>query len=123
MNVALWVVQVLLALTNGFVGVAKLTQPKEKAYEQGLHYVEDFTQGQLRLIGVAEALAAVGLILPWALNIAPVLTPLAAVGVILVQLGAVYTHFRRGETKMIPVNLVLIALAVFVAWGRFINAV
>jgi DoxX-like family len=61
----------------------------------------------------------VGLILPAALDIAPVLVPLAAVGLVLLMVGAIITHVRRHEAQAIVVNLALLALAVLVAWGRF----
>jgi uncharacterized membrane protein YphA (DoxX/SURF4 family) len=121
-NTALWIAQILLALAFGAAGFMKLTQPKSVAYERGLKWVEDFSQGQINLIGLAEVLGAIGLILPWALNVLPVLTPVAAVGLMIVMLGAAYTHLRRGETPMIAINAVLFALALFVAWGRFTGA-
>jgi DoxX-like family len=61
----------------------------------------------------------VGLILPAALGIAPVLVPLAAVGLVVLMAGAIITHLRRHQAQPIVVNLALIALAVLVAWGRF----
>lgn len=122
MNTALWIVQILLALAFGAAGFMKLAQPKSVAYERGLKWVEDFSDGQLKLIGLVEVLGAVGLILPWALSVLPVLTPIAAAGLAITMLGAAYTHLRRGENPMILVNLVLLALAAFVAWGRFTGA-
>ena len=64
-------------------------------------------------------LAAAGLILPAALGIAPILVPLAAVGVVLLMIGAIITHTRRDEAPSIVVNIAILALAGFVAWGRF----
>jgi uncharacterized membrane protein YoaK (UPF0700 family) len=64
-------------------------------------------------------LAAIGLILPAALDVVPVLVPLAAVGLIALMAGAALTHGRRREIPMIAINLVLLALAAVVAWGRF----
>jgi uncharacterized membrane protein YphA (DoxX/SURF4 family) len=122
-NTALWIAQILLALAFIATGLLKLTQPKAVAYERGLKWVEDFSQSQINLIGILEILGAIGLILPWALNVLPVLTPVAAVGLMIVMLGAAYTHLRRGENAMIAANVVLFALALFVAWGRFTGAV
>ena len=121
-NTALWIAQILLALAFLATGFLKLMQPKSVAYERGLKWVEDFSQGQINLIGVVEILGAIGLILPWALNVLPVLTPVAAVGLAVTMLGAAYIHLRRGEMPLIIVNLVLFALAAFVAWGRFTGA-
>lgn len=118
MNVALWIIAALLAL--GFLagGALKLVQPKEKL-PAGWGWVDDFSGSSIKTIGTLEVLAAVGLILPAALDIAPVLVPLAAVGLALLMVGAVITHLRRREPQGIVVTLVLLALAVFVVWGRF----
>jgi DoxX-like family len=64
-------------------------------------------------------LAAIGLILPGALKIVPVLVPLAATGLVLMMVGAAITHARRKEAQLIPINAVVLVLAVVVAWGRF----
>ncbi|HZN19825.1 MAG TPA: DoxX family protein [Micromonosporaceae bacterium] len=119
MNIALWVVAGLLAAVFLASGVMKLVQPKEKLAASGFGWVEDFSPGAIKAIGALEILAAVGLILPAALDIVPVLVPLAAVGLVLVMVGATITHLRRNEAKLIGAPLVLLALAVFVAWGRF----
>jgi uncharacterized membrane protein YphA (DoxX/SURF4 family) len=118
-NVALWILAGLLAAMFLAAGAMKLTQPKEKLAESGMAWTEDFGAGAIKAIGSLEALGAVGLVLPAALGIAPVLTPLAAVGLSLVMLGAAATHLRRHEWQMIVVNVVLLALALLVAWGRF----
>ncbi|WDG18187.1 DoxX family protein [Microbacterium sp. Clip185] len=70
--------------------------------------------------GVVEVLGAVGLILPPLTGIAPILAPIAAIGLVLVQLGAVVFHLRRGEAKVVPMNLVLLMLAVAAAVLGFI---
>lgn len=118
MNIALWIVQALLAVAFLGAGAMKLTQPKEKLVTS-LAWAESFSPTSIKLIGAAEILGALGLVLPALTWIAPVLTPLAAVGLAVVMVGAIVTHGRRGETPMIAVNAVLLALAVFVAWGRF----
>jgi DoxX-like family len=79
MNIALWIIAGLLAVASLASGAMKLTQPKEKL-ASGYGWVEDFGAGAVKAIGTLEVLAAVGLILPAALDIAPVLVPLAAVG-------------------------------------------
>lgn len=119
MDIALWVVQVLLAIAFGMAGVMKVTQPKTKLAEN-MAWVNDFSANNIKLIGVVEVLAAIGLILPMLTNILPVLTPLAAIGLILTMIGAMITHLRRGENSMIVINLVLLALAAFVAYGRLV---
>lgn len=119
MNTVLWIAQILLALAFGISGVSKATQPREKL-ATNMAWVNDFSATQVRIIGVLELLAAIGLILPALTGILPVLTPLAAVGLVLTMIGAAYTHYRRNEAKIIPVNLVLLLIAAFVAYGRFV---
>lgn len=82
-------------------------------------WVDDFSQRTIRWIGVAELLGAVGLVLPAATGVATWLTPTAAVGLVVVMLGAVATHLRRREVPMVVPPLVLGLLAAFVAWQRF----
>ena len=82
-------------------------------------WAEDFSAGSLKAIGALEVLAAVGLVLPAALDIAPVLVPLAALGLVMIMVGAVITRIRRHEVTFMVADLVYLALAGFVAWGRF----
>ena len=82
-------------------------------------WVEDFSPGAIKAIGALEVLAAIGLVLPAALDIVPVLVPLAAVGLVVLMVGAAITHVRRHEPQMVVVNVVLLLLAVVVLWGRF----
>jgi len=117
-NVLLWIITSVLAALFLAAGVTKLTQPKEKLVSM-MGWTEDFSAGTLKLIGALEVLAAVGLIGPALLGIAPVLVPLAAVGLVLIMVGAVITHARRRELPMIAGNVILLALAVVVVWGRF----
>jgi hypothetical protein len=120
MNIALWIVAGLLAVLFLASGAVKLAQPKEKlAASPTGAFAEDFSAGTVKAIGAAEVLGAVGLILPAVLDTAPVLVPLAAVGLVLLMVGAVITHFRRHEARVVVVPLTLLALAAFVAWGRF----
>jgi hypothetical protein len=119
MNIALWIVAGLLAVGALASGAKKVIQPEEKLVAEGWGWVEDFSPGTVKTIGVLEVLAAVGLILPALLGIAPVLVPLAAVGFALVMVGAMITHLRRHEAQAIMVNLLLLVVAGFVAWGRF----
>ncbi|MQY28400.1 DoxX family protein [Nocardia aurantia] len=118
MNVALWVVAGVLAVMFGMAGVMKSTQPKEKLSGK-LPWVEDVSLPTVRLIGVSELLGGLGLILPAWTGIAPILTPIAATGLAVIMALAAVTHARRKEYPAIVFNLVLLAAAVFVAWGRF----
>ena len=118
MNIALWIVAGLLAIAFLGAGVMKLTQPKEKL-QTNMGWVEDFSVLQVKGIGALELLGAIGLIVPGVTGIAPILVPIAALGLAVIMIGAAVTHIRRSETPMASVNLVLFAGAVFVAWGRF----
>ena len=118
MNIALWIIQVLLALTFLASGTIKLARPRLALAAQ-MPYVQDFGDAQIKGIGALEVLAAIGLIVPPLLHIATFLTPLAAVGLILLMLGAIATHLRRREPQMVAVNGVLLILAAVVAVGRF----
>ena len=121
MNLTLWIVAGLLAVVYLLSGIGKLIVPKEKlATAPGGGWVEDFSAGSVKAIGALEVLAAVGLVLPAALDIAPVLVPLAAVGLVLLMAGAVITRIRRHEPKPMVADLIYLALAGFVAWGRFV---
>ncbi len=119
MNVVLWIIAGLLALVFLGAGLMKLTQPKDRLAGSGMAWTEDFSAGVVKGIGALEVLGAIGLILPAALDIAPLLTPLAALGLAVVMAGAAITHTRRKESPTIVVNLVLLLLAAVVAWGRF----
>ena len=119
MNVALWIVQAVLALVFLGAGTIKLTQSREQLITKLGGWVEDYPTGGIRAIGAAEVLGAVGLIVPPALHIHPKLAPLAAVGLAMVMGGAIVVHALRGEYSKVVVNVALAALAIFVAWGRF----
>jgi len=118
MNVFLWIVQVLLAAFFAMAGAMKATQPKDKLVER-LPWVADFSAATVRFIGIVELAGALGLILPAATGIAPVLTPLAATGLAVTMILAALTHVRRKEPSAIAFNAVLLILAALVAWGRF----
>jgi uncharacterized membrane protein YphA (DoxX/SURF4 family) len=117
-GIALWVAQVLLAVAFLGAGATKLSRPKEKLLKN-MAWVEDFSQRTVRLIGALEVLGAIGVVLPALTGILPWLTPLAALGLVLLMIGAALTHLRRKEYGYIAMNAVLLVLAAFVAYGRF----
>src|ERR1700761_9623834 len=119
MNQALWIVAIFLAASFTGSGLMKLLVPKDKLVSSGQGWAQDYTPTNIRLIGLVELLGAVGLIVPAVTHIAPILVPLTAVGLALVMVGAATVHGRRKEAINIVVNAGLLALAVFVAWGRF----
>ena len=97
METALWIVQGLLAAIFLVTGMTKLTQPRQKMAAGPMRWAADVTDRQFRTIGLLEVLGAIGLILPAALGIAPLLTPLAAVGLVLIMIGAIHAHVRYGR--------------------------
>lgn len=117
MNIALWIAQVLLALDFGIHGW--MMWSLSKTPRMGMTYIQEIPSGSRRFIGAAEILAAFGLILPVLTGILPWLTPLAAVGLFIIMVSAIFFHIRRKEYTNIVLNLILLALAVFVAYGRF----
>jgi hypothetical protein len=82
--------------------------------------VRDYRLGFIRLIALSELLGAVGLVVPWASGILPGLTPLAAMGLGILMIGAARAHFRLHEPRNVAINLALLALTVFVGVGRMI---
>jgi uncharacterized membrane protein YphA (DoxX/SURF4 family) len=121
MTRSLWLVQVVLAAVYGLAGLMKSTQPIE-ALSAMMGWPGNVPEWLVRFIGVAELAGAIGLILPSALRIAPRLTPLAAMGLTLIQGLAIPYHWSRGEMFMLPANLTLLAMSAFVAWGRLRKA-
>lgn len=121
MNLALWIAAGLLAVVALAGGISKAFVPKEKlAKAPGGEWTEDVGAGFVKTLGVLELLAAVGLILPAVVDIAPVLVPVTAVCWILLMVGAMITHLRHGGVnKFVVLNLVYLAVAAFIAWGRF----
>jgi hypothetical protein len=120
MNLALWIVAGLLAAIL-LVSTAKMFVPREKiaSMSAASEWVLDFSPAALRVIGTLEILAAAGLILPAVLDIAPVVVPVTATCVALLFTGAVIMRLRRGERATIVPDLIYLAMAIFVAWGRF----
>jgi uncharacterized membrane protein YphA (DoxX/SURF4 family) len=118
LGIALWVAQGLLAVAFLMAGATKLARPKEKLAKD-MAWAEDFSQPAVRLIGAAEVLGAIGVVLPALTGVLPWLTPLAALGLVLLMVGAALTHLRRKEYGNIAMNAVLLVLAAFVVYGRF----
>ncbi|WP_104091614.1 DoxX family protein [Arthrobacter sp. GMC3] len=118
MNIVLWIVQILLAAMFFSTGLIKCTQPVARLAEK-MSWVTHYKLGTVRFVGIAETLGAIGLILPQATGIAPILTPIAAVALAVVMVLASRYHLIHKEFSGIGINAVLFVLAVFVAWGRF----
>lgn len=116
MIVAYWIVAGLLALVYLAAGIMKVARPKEQLQAAGMAYVEDFGATSVKLTGLVEILGALGLILPALTGIAPWLTVVSAVGLVLVQVGAIVVHVRRGESSKLGINVGLLVLAGVAVW-------
>jgi len=117
-SAVVWIVTGLLAAVFLFAGAAMLTRNLTTLHAGGLTFVEDFSGPAIRGIGALEVVAAIGLILPGITGIAPVLVPLSALGLAAVMVGAIVVHIRRNEYARLGPILALLALAMFVAFGR-----
>lgn len=118
LNIALWVVQVLLALGFGMIGGMKLVSSPEALAAMGIHH----SLPLVRFIGLSELAGGLGMLLPALTRIKPLLTGWAGVGLAVVMVLAVGSHLMAGEISHIAFPLVLLALAAFVAWGRLVKA-
>ncbi|KMO83645.1 DoxX family protein [Mycolicibacterium chlorophenolicum] len=119
MNTALWTVAIILAVVFLGAGLMKLFVSKRQLVDIGIAWAADASTAFVKSIGSVEILAAIGLVVPALTGIASILVPAAALGLVLVMLGAVVLHARRREFPYVAINLVILALAAFVAWGRF----
>lgn len=118
MNIALWIAQGLLAAMYLMAGAMKtFMTPRAK---ETLTWAKERPDGFVRFVGTSELLGGLGLILPLVTGILPWLTVLAAFGLTLIQILAIFSvHLPKKENNVIPVNLVFLALSVFVMYGRW----
>ena len=122
MNVLLWVVQAILALMFLMAGGMKLMRTKDQlAEDPRMGWVEEYEENQIKGIGAAEVLGALGMVLPGLTGIATVLTPIAAAGLAITMAGAAMVHRRRGEQQAIIMTGALLVLALVVLAGRLSN--
>ncbi|MFC3961890.1 DoxX family protein [Nocardia jiangsuensis] len=120
MNHTLWIVAALLAAVALAGGATKTFVPiRTLAAAPGGQWTGHTHPAVVRTLGVLELLAAVGLILPAVLDIAPVLVPVTALCWVLLMLGAMATHYRYRESLPIALNSLYLVLAGLLVWGRF----
>jgi putative oxidoreductase len=120
MNTALWIAQGLLATMYLMAGAMKAFQPAKVRINPQMTWAHDKQDNYIRFVGTSELLGALGLILPLVTGILPWLTVLAAVGLTIIQALAIFQeHLPKKEYNIIPVNIVLLALSVFVVIGRW----
>lgn len=123
LNIGLWSAQIALAAVFGMAGISKSFLQPADLINIGVNYATDLPLWLLRFIGTSELLGAIGIILPALTRILPRLTPLAAAGFITLQTLAIGFHATRGEIiAVLPFNLALLGLALFVFWGRWFKA-
>lgn len=115
MEIAYWVVAVLLGVFYLYAGGKKVVQSQEQLAPM-MAWVDTVPMWLVRCIGVVELLGVVGLVLPPLTGVAPVLALVAAIGFAVLQVLATGLHLSRGEVKEIGLNIVLIALAAVAAW-------
>ena len=113
----LWAAQIALAGLY-LMGASFHFMPPAEAAKMGAVWMSEVPIALPRFIGVMEILGAIGLILPAATRIKPYLTVWAAAGLLAIQALAIPFHVLRGEFEPLPFNLIYVALAVFVLWGR-----
>ena len=123
MDSVITVIQVVLAVAFTVGGVAKLALPYIKYSNiPAVAWSKEFKPEHIRLLGVLEVCAGVGMVIPLFFPSLLMLTPLAAVGVALYMSGAMATHLRRSEyLLMVAILLFFLVPALFVAYGRLVG--
>lgn len=118
LNFWLWVAAAILGCLHIMAGAMKATRPIP-VLAQMMKWPGDFPAPFVRFIGTVDLLGGLGVVLPLATGVLVWLSPIAALCLVLLQLLAIGFHLKRGELQVLPMNVVLLLLAVFVAWGRF----
>ncbi len=121
LNISLWVAQVLVAATLLWAAYVKLAEPVSTVAAMW-PWAGEVSPVFLKFTGLVDLAGGLGLILPALLNIKPKLTPIAAVGVVVLMVCASVFHVVRGEASSIGFNIVFGLIAAFIAWGRFKKA-
>lgn len=121
MHTTLWIITIIAAAAYVAGGASLLFMSREKyrALGSNQHWVDDFGDGHLTAIATIKLVGAIGLVLPVAVGIAPILTPVAACGLALFMAGAATTRFRRSEWLYMTGDIVFIGVFAFLAWGWF----
>ena len=119
MNIAIWIITGLLAVAFIGAGLMKVAQPRAKLAANGMAWTKDYSDSGVKLIGLAELLGGIGLILPALTGVAPVLVPIAAAALTVIMIGAVVWHVRADDAKGALPSTVLGILALVVAVTRF----
>ena len=118
MNTIMWILQGVLAAFFIMPGVGKISASREKHISDG-HIKSDGSLFYIRILGVLELLGCLGIIIPWLTGIAPILTPITAVGYCLIMVAGIVNHAIKKEYKMLPMLAIILAAASIVAYYRF----
>lgn len=112
-NVALWIVQVLLAVVFVQSGVMKIFNPADLPWP----WIKE-NPDLARATGILDLLGGIGLVLPALLRIQPKLLVYAAYGILALMISAGIFHISRGEASQIGFNIIVALIAIFITWGR-----
>jgi hypothetical protein len=118
MNTILWIAQGLVAFAMVSAGLMKVVRPKEELVKGGFTWAETWSPTNVKLLGLAEVLGGIGLVVPWATHILPLLTPIAALCLFIIMCGAIRTHLNQQDGSKVVPAIVLTLLCAFIAWGR-----
>ena len=111
MTIALWILNGLLALAFIAAGSMKIARPKPALVASGMTWADDFADPTVKLIGAAELVGGLGLILPLLTGIAPILAPIAAAALAVVMVSAIVVHVRRKENATPSIVLAVLSAA------------
>ncbi len=117
LNIGLWIAQGLLAIMFIMAGVMKVTQPIEEL-AVSLPWVTSSPVSLIRFIGISELLGGLGLLIPGIFRFKPFLTIWAALGLAIIMVLAAIFHASKGEYSAIITNILIMGIALFIAWGR-----
>ncbi len=118
MNIALWIIQSLLAVMFFMAGYGKITGTKQQHITDG-HIKPEASVIPIRILGVLEWLGCIGIIVPWLTNIFSVLTPIAAGCFCLIMVAGIFVHTQKKEYKMLPLLTAIFIFSFVVAFVRF----
>ncbi|MDF3029409.1 MAG: hypothetical protein K0S23_3716 [Fluviicola sp.] len=116
-HIVLWIAQILLSLCLIWAGIVKLFQPIDQL-ETMWPWTGEVSPALVKLTGIIDLLGALGLLLPSLFKFKPILTPIAAIGIILLMIAASVFHTCRGEGSQIGFNIVVAVISAFIAYGR-----
>ena len=118
MNTVVWILQGVLAAFFIMPGIGKITGSKEKHISDG-HIKPEGNLLFIRILGALELLGCLGIIVPWLTGIAPILTPITAVGFSVIMIAGIVNHTIKKEYKMLPMLVAILIMSVVVAYYRF----